>query len=279
MSVPATFSFFREAGEMPALGFGTSPMTGGMSAETVLAALKAGYRHIDTARKYGTESAVGEAMRASGLPRQDIFLTTKVSHENLRPADFAKSVEESLAALGVNYLDLLLVHWPNPAIALSATMTALADAKRCGLVRHIGVANFNISLLDEAVRLCPEPLVALQAEYHPYLDQSKLLAAVRRHELVFIAYCPLGRGRLFGDPVLAQIAAERGRTIAQVVLRWSLQQNVAPIPFSSKPQRIAENFMVFDFALSADDIARIGALKRANGRVANPLGRVSGGWD
>jgi len=279
MSVPATFSFSGETGEMPALGFGTSPMTGGMSAETVLAALKAGYRHIDTARKYGTESAVGEAMRASDLPRQDIFLTTKVSHENLRPADFAKSVDESLAALGVDYLDLLLVHWPNPAIALSETMTALADAKRRGLARHIGVANFNIALLDEAVRLCPEPLVALQAEYHPYLDQSKLLAAVRRHKLVFIAHCPLGRGRLFGDPVLAQIAGEHGRTVAQVALRWSLQQNVAPIPFSSKPQRIAENFMVFDFALSADDIARIAALKRANGRIANPVGRVPSGWD
>jgi len=279
MSVPATFSFSGETGEMPALGFGTSPMTGGMSAETVLAALKAGYRHIDTARKYGTESAVGEAMRASDLPRQDIFLTTKVSHENLRPADFAKSVDESLAALGVDYLDLLLVHWPNPAIALSETMPALADAKRRGLARHIGVANFNIALLDEAVRLCPEPLVALQAEYHPYLDQSKLLAAVRRHKLVFIAHCPLGRGRLFGDPVLAQIAGEHGRTVAQVALRWSLQQNVAPIPFSSKPQRIAENFMVFDFALSADDIARIAALKRANGRVANPVGRVPSGWD
>jgi len=279
MSVPATFSFSGETGEMPALGFGTSPMTGGMSAETVLAALKAGYRHIDTARKYGTESAVGEAMRASDLPRQDIFLTTKVSHENLRPADFAKSVDESLAALGVDYLDLLLVHWPNPAIALSETMPALADAKRRGLARHIGVANFNIALLDEAVRLCPEPLVALQAEYHPYLDQSKLLAAVRRHKLVFIAHCPLGRGRLFGDPVLAQIAGKHGRTVAQVALRWSLQQNVAPIPFSSKPQRIAENFMVFDFALSADDIARIAALKRANGRIANPVGRVPSGWD
>jgi len=279
MSVPATFSFSGETGEMPAVGFGTSPMTGAMSAETVLAALKAGYRHIDTARKYGTESAVGQAMRASGLPRQHIFLTTKVSHENLRPADFAKSVDESLAALGVDYLDLLLVHWPNPAIALSETMPALADAKRRGLARHIGVANFNIALLDEAVRLCPEPLVALQAEYHPYLDQSKLLAAVRRHKLVFIAYCPLGRGRLFGDPVLAQIAGEHGRTVAQVALRWLLQQNVAPIPFSSKPQRIAENLMVFDFALSADDIARIAALKRADGRIANPVGRVLGGWD
>jgi diketogulonate reductase-like aldo/keto reductase len=264
---------------MPALGFGTSPLTGGLSADTVLAALKAGYRHIDTARKYGTERAVGEAMRVSGVPRNDIFLTTKVSHENLRAGDFAKSVDESLAALGVDYVDLLLIHWPNPDIALSETMPALAKAKRQGLARHIGVANFNSALLEQAIKLCPEPLAALQAEYHPYLDQSKLLAAVRRHKLVFIAYCPLGRGRLFDDPVLAEIAGKRGRSVAQIALRWLLQQDVAAIPFSSKPQRIADNFNVFDFTLDVDEMKRIAALKRSDGRVANPAGRVPGGWD
>jgi len=264
---------------MPALGFGTSPITGGLSADTVLAALKAGYRHIDTARKYGTEPAVGEAMRAAGVPRTDIFLTTKVSHENLRAGDFARSVDESLAALKVDYVDLLLVHWPNPQIAHAETMPALAKAKRQGLARHIGVANFNIALLEQAIKLCPEPLVALQAEYHPFLDQAKLLAAVRRHRLVFIAYCPLGRGRLFGNPVLAEIAGKRGRGIAQIALRWLLQQNVAAIPFSSKPQRIADNFKVFDFTLDDDEMSRIAALKRADGRVANPAGRVPGGWD
>jgi diketogulonate reductase-like aldo/keto reductase len=264
---------------MPALGFGTSPLTGGLSADTVLAALKAGYRHIDTARKYGTERGVGEAMRVSGVPRNDIFLTTKVSHENLRAGDFAKSVDESLAALGVDYVDLLLIHWPNPDIALSETMPALAKAKRQGLARHIGVANFNSALLEQAIKLCPEPLAALQAEYHPYLDQSKLLAAVRRHKLVFIAYCPLGRGRLFGDPVLAEIAGKRGRSVAQIALRWLLQQDVAAIPFSSKPQRIADNFNVFDFTLDVDEMKRIAALKRSDGRVANPAGRVPGGWD
>jgi len=165
--------------KIPALGFGTSPMTGGLAPDTVVAALKAGYRHIDTAWKYGTERAVGEAMRAAGVPREDIFLTTKVSHEYLRAGDFAKSVDESLAALKVDYVDLLLVHWPNPEIPLSETMPALAKAKRQGQARHIGVANFNIALLDQAIRLCPEPLVALQAEYHPYLDQTKLLDAVR----------------------------------------------------------------------------------------------------
>lgn len=264
---------------IPALGFGTSPMTGGMSAESVLTALKAGYRHIDTGRKYGTEGAVGEAMRASGLKRDEIFLVTKVSHENLRPADFARSLDQSLAALKVDYLDLLMIHWPNPAISLSEAMPALAKAKRDGLTRHIGVANFNTTLLDEAVRLCPEPLSVLQAEYHPFLDQTKLLAGVRKHKLAFVAYCPLARGRLFDNAVLQGIAKTRGRSIAQVALRWLVQQNVAAIPFSSNPQRIADNFNVFDFELSDDEMARIAALKSAGLRIANPVERVTGGWD
>jgi diketogulonate reductase-like aldo/keto reductase len=279
MTVQPSLPFSQETGAIPALGFGTSPLTGGLSADTVVAALKAGYRHIDTARKYGTERAVGEALRLAGVPRKDIFLTTKVSHENLRGDDFAKSVDESLSVLGVDCVDLLLIHWPNPEISLSETMPALAKAKRQGLARHIGVANFNIALLDQAIALCPEPLVTLQAEYHPFLDQSKLMAAVRRHKLVYIAYCPLGRGRLFGDPVLADIARKRGRSIAQVALRWLLQQNVAAIPFSSKPERIADNFNVFDFTLTDDEMKRIAALKRSDGRVANPAGRVPGGWD
>jgi diketogulonate reductase-like aldo/keto reductase len=279
MTVPASLSFSRQAGSIPILGFGTSPMTGGLSAGTVAAALKAGYRHIDTGRKYGTEAAVGEAMRASGLKRENIFVTTKVSHENLRAGDFARSVDESLAALKLDYIDLLLVHWPNPEIALAETMLALARARQQGLARHIGVANFNIALLDQAIELCPEPLVALQAEYHPYLDQEKLLAATRQRGLVYIAYCPLGRGRLFDDPVLIDIAQARGRSVAQIALRWLIQQNVAAIPFSSNPQRIAGNFKVFDFTLDDDEMKRIAALKRSDGRVANPAGRVAGGWD
>jgi diketogulonate reductase-like aldo/keto reductase len=277
MTASPVFSAYGAA--IPALGFGTSPMTGGLDPATVVAALKAGYRHIDTAWKYRTERAVGEAMRASGLPRSDIFLTTKVSHEYLRADDFARSVDESLAALKVDYVDLLLVHWPNPDIPLSETMPALAKAKRQGLARHIGVANFNIALLDQALKLCPEPLVALQAEYHPYLDQTRLLNAVRQRGLVYIAYCPLGRGRLFSDPVLGEIAKARGKSIAQIALRWLFQQNVASIPRSSNPQRIADNSRIFDFTLSDDEMKRISALKRPNGRIANPVERVSGGWD
>ena len=279
MSASASLPFATESGAMPIMGFGTSPLTGGMTADAVLAALKTGYRHIDTGRKYGTEDSVGEAMRKSGVPRQDIFLVTKVSHENLRPKDFAKSVDDSLAALKVDYLDLLMIHWPNPAIPLSECMPALAKAKKDGKARHIGVANFNIALLDQAVALCPEPIVALQAEYHPDLDQSKLMGAVKRHKLAFVAYCPLARGRMFEDTVLASIAKAHGRSIAQIALRWLIQQNVVPIPFSQNPQRIADNFNVFDFELSDDEMARIAALKRPDGRIANPVERVTGGWD
>jgi diketogulonate reductase-like aldo/keto reductase len=279
MNASSTLPFSFEAGAIPVMGFGTSPLRGGMSADTVIAALKAGYRHIDTGRKYGTEEDVGAGIRASGVPRAKIFLTTKVSHEQLKPDDFARSVDASLAALKVDYIDLLLIHWPSPDIDMKVTMPALAKAKREGKARHIGVANFTTRLLDEAVAACPEPLVALQAEYHPYLDQTKLLAAVRRHKLAFIAYCPLGRGKLIDDPVLHDIAKTRRRTFAQIALRWLMQQGVAPIPFSSNPQRIVDNFNVFDFELSDEEMARISALKRLDGRVANPAGRVPGGWD
>ncbi len=263
---------------IPAIGFGTSGM-GDVRAEHVATALKAGYRHIDTAWKYGTERAVGEGMRASGIPRHEVFLCTKVSHEYLHADDFARSVDESLKSLGVDYVNLLLVHWPEKNTPLAETMGALAKAKREGLTRHIGVANFNIAMLDGAIRLCPEPLVTLQAECHPYLDQSKVIEACRRRGLVLTAYCPLARGRLKGDPVLADVARRTGKTFAQVALRWLMQQKIiAAIPRSSNPARIAENLDVFDFELSDDDMRRIGALKRPDGRIANPAGRAPV-WD
>jgi diketogulonate reductase-like aldo/keto reductase len=274
---PAIPQLSAHGAEIPAIGFGTSALTGN-AAQVIAAALEAGYRHIDTAWKYGSERAVGQALHVSGIPRGEIFLTTKVSHEYLRADDFARSVDESLNTLGVDYVDLLLVHWPNPEIPLAETMGALALAKRQGFTRHIGVANFNIALLHQATQLCPEPLAALQAEYHPYLDQSKLLAACRQRGLIFTAFCPLARGRLLNDPVLGEIARHHGRTIAQVALRWLLQQNVAAIPRSSNPQRIVENLAVCDFVLTDNEMRRIAALKKPDGRIANPVGRVSG-WD
>jgi diketogulonate reductase-like aldo/keto reductase len=264
--------------QIPVIGFGTSQL--GNCGEVVAAALKLGYRHIDTAWKYGTEEGVGQGLRASGVPRKDIFLCTKVSHEYLRAADFARSVEQSLKRLQTDYVDLLHVHWPSTdGIPLAETMGALAKAKREGKARHIGVANFNIAMTGEAMRLCPEPLVTLQAEYHPYLDQSKVLAFCRRAGLIFTAYCPLGRGRLFKDPVIAEIARAKGRTVAQVALRWLVQQgNIAPIPRSSNPQHMAESLEVFDFTLTDDEMKRISALKRPDGRIANPAGRAPA-WD
>jgi len=277
MPPPAIPKLSARGAEIPAVGFGTSSL--GNCGEIIAHALKAGYRHIDTAWKYGTERGVGEGMRASGVPRSEIFLTTKVTHEYLRADDFARSVDESLKNLGVDYVDLLLVHWPNPEIPLSEPMPALAKAKRQGLARHIGVANFTIALLDEAIRLCPEPLVNLQAEYHPHLDQTKLLEACRRRGLIFTAYCPLGRGRLLRDPVLADIAARKGRPLAQIALRWLVQQgNIIPIPRSSNPKRMAENLAIFDFALTDEEMKRISALKRPDGRIADPVGRAPA-WD
>jgi 2,5-diketo-D-gluconate reductase B len=264
--------------QIPAIGIGTSGL-GTVRAEHIATALQAGYRHIDTARKYGTEPAVGDGIRASGVPRGEIFVCTKVSHENLHAADFGRSTDESLKALGLDYVDLLLVHWPEKNTPLAETMAALAKAKRDGRTRNVGVANFNIAMLDEAIRLCPEPLVTLQVECHPYLDQSKVIAACRARGLVLTAYCPLARGRIKGDTILTDIGQRHGKTGAQVALRWLMQQDViAAIPRSSNAARIAENIDLFDFNLDEDDMRRIGALKRPDGRTANPIGRAPV-WD
>ena len=264
--------------QVPAIGFGTSQL--GDCAEIVSNALKLGYRHIDTAWKYGSEKGVGEGIRDSHVPREQMLLVTKVSHEYLRAADFARSVDESLRNLQVDYIDLLHVHWPTiDNIPLKETMGALAKAKRDGKTRHIGVANFNIALVQHAIRACPEKLCTLQAEYHPYLDQSRVLAACRHLRLVFTAYCPLARGRVFNDPVLKELAEKKERTLAQIVLRWLMQQgNIAAIPRSANPKHMVESLKVFDFELTAEEMGRIGALKRPDGRIANPKGRAPP-WD
>ena len=263
---------------MPTIGFGTSQL--GNCGEIVAQALKLGYRNIDTAWKYGTEQGVGEGIKASGVARKDIFLVTKVSHEYLKADAFAKSVEESLERLQTDYVDLLFVHWPAiDGTPLAETMGALAKAKRAGKARHIGVANFNIAMVEDAMRLCPEPLSVLQAEYHPYLDQSKVLAFCRKAGLIFMAYCPLGRGRLFKDPVLAEIAQAKGKTLAQVALRWQTQQGgIVPIPRSANPHHMSESLQVFDFTLSDAEMKRIHSLARPDGRIANPAGRAPK-WD
>ena len=263
---------------VPMIGFGTSQL--GDCAGIVAAALEVGYRHIDTAWKYGSEEGVGEGVKRSGIARSRLFITTKVSHEYLRAADFARSLQQSLTRLKTDFVDQLLVHWPSTdGIPLAETMGALAQAKREGKARYVGVANFNIALTREAIALCPEPLSTLQVEYHPYLDQAKVLAFCRDAGLILMAYCPLGRGRLFKDPVLADIARARGKTLAQIALRWLVQQGgIVPIPRSSSPAHMAESLEIFDFELSRDEMERIFALKRPDGRIADPVGRAPA-WD
>lgn len=264
---------------VPAIGFGTAQL--GDCGEIVAKAIGLGYRHIDTAWKYGSEAGVGDGVKRSGIARGDLFVTTKVSHEYLRAEDFARSLDQSLSRLQMDYVDQLLVHWPSTdGIPLAETMGALARAKQSGKARYIGVANFNIALMEEARALCPERLDTLQAEYHPYLAQTKVLDYCQQHGLHFMAYCPLARGRLFGDPVLAQMAAARGKTLAQVALRWLVQQRgfIVPIPRSGNPAHIAESLDIFDFELTSDEMHRIFALCRPDGRIANPKGRAPA-WD
>lgn len=260
---------------IPAIGYGTGGMVHHTTVEAVLKALESGYRHIDTARKYGSEENVGEALRASGLPRDDVFVTTKVSHENLAPADFERSTTASLKALGIDRVDLLMVHWPLPTMDLAATIGALAQMKQRGLARHIGVANFNLTLLEQAIRLSPEPLTALQAEFHPLLDQSRMIAACRQRGLAFIGYCPLARGRVLDEPTLTEIAAAHGRSVAQVTLRWLTDhEGVCAIPSSSNSERVTANFDIFDFVLTPEERQRIDGLAKPDGRLVNPQGRA-----
>jgi 2,5-diketo-D-gluconate reductase B len=255
---------------IPALGCGTWQLRGELCAEIVAEALRVGFRHVDTAQGYGNEAAVGDGLHASGVPRKDVFITTKVQPQLISDGPLQKSVEESLERLRIDRIDLLLLDWPNPAIPLGESVRALGDAKRRGLTRHIGVSNFTVAKLDEAMRLTTEPIVTNQVEYHPYLDQSKVLAANRRHKLATTAYCPIALGRVVGDPVLGAIGEAHGKTTAQVALRWLLQQgDVIAIPKTATAKRLEENVAVFDFQLTAAEMDRISLLGRPGPHLVN----------
>jgi diketogulonate reductase-like aldo/keto reductase len=255
---------------IPIVGFGTMRLKDDAGAQAILSAIRAGYRHLDTAAYYGNEREVGEAMRASGVRREDIFLTTKVRDNNLKADDFARSLDNSLKLLDVPQVDLLLIHWPNPNVPMAESIGALNKAKRDGLAKHIGVANYTVALLREANAATNEPLVTNQIEVHPFLDQTKVIDATRGHGMSVTAYCPIARGRVPGNPVLEKIGAAHGKTASQVSLRWLVQQGLIVIPGSGKAERQKENFEVLDFALSDAEMAEIAALKRPDGRVVNP---------
>ncbi len=278
MQTAVGFSLSAHGAKMPAIGFGTMELPE-RPAELVAAAIHAGYRHIDTARKYGTEAHVGEGIRASRIARQDLFVTTKVTELDANEAEFMRSVETSLSTLRLDYVDLLLIHWPQPKVPFSETLGALARAKRLGLARHIGVSNFTLAMLDEAVSVCPEPLITNQVEYHAYLPQDRMLAALKKHGMILTAYCPLARGKLFDDPVLNEIAEAHGKTAAQIALRWLIQQPmVAAVPRALSESHIEENLNVFDFTLSEEEMQRIFTLRKKRLRIADPPERAPK-WD
>src|SRR4030088_1381237 len=246
--------------KIPAIGLGTWELRGRSCARLVEQALKLGYRHIDTAQVYENEREVGEGLRASRVRRDDVFVTTKVWTTHFAPNDLERSTKESLTKLRLSEVALLLLHWPNPHVPLAETLGALAHVKKLGMVRHIGVSNFTVALIEEAVAACPEPLACDQVEYHPYLHQTKAPGAGARHGMAFVAYSPVAKGRIRSDPTLARIGRTYRKTAAQICLRWLVQQNVSAIPRTSKIERLSENIEVFDFALSDDEVQQIAHL-------------------
>jgi 2,5-diketo-D-gluconate reductase B len=257
--------------DIPVIGFGTWRLTGEACAQAVAEAIRIGYRHIDTAAAYRNEDRVGEGIRAAGVPREELFITTKVAPEDLDDASFEASVERSLSDIGVDQVDLVLIHWPSKVLSVAETVVTLNEVRRRGWTRHIGLSNFTAGLLAQAWDATDAPLVTNQCEYHPYLDQDTLRAAVAARGMAFTAYCPLGRAAVLTDPVIVRIAERHGRTPAQVVLRWDVQQDgVITIPKSAHLDRIRGNFDIFDFSLSVDEMAAISALSKTHRyRVAN----------
>jgi 2,5-diketo-D-gluconate reductase B len=262
---------------IPAIGLGTWDLRERTCVRMVEQALRLGYRMIDTAEMYGNEREVGEGIRASGIPRAQVFVTTKVWPDHLAPREFERATKESLAKLKLSEVDLLLIHWPNPRIPLADTIGALCRMKREGFARHIGVSNFTVELLEQAMKLSTEPLVTDQFEWHPFIDQTKVVEACRRHGLSVTAYSPLARGRVLSDKTLQRIGAQHGKTAAQVGLRWLVQRGAIVIPRSSRPEGLAANFSIFDFELTSAEMMEIARLSHPRGRIVDWSGAP--GWD
>jgi 2,5-diketo-D-gluconate reductase B len=255
--------------KIPAIGLGTWELRGRTCARLVEQALRLGYRHIDTAQAYENEREVGEGLRTSGTRRDDVFVTTKIWTTHFAPNDLERSTKESLAKLRLSEVDLLLLHWPNPHVPLAETLGALAHVKKLGMARHIGVSNFTVALIEEAVAVCPEPLVCDQVEYHPYLDQTKVKEGCARHGMAVVAYSPVAKGRIKNDQTLTQIGHTHGKTAAQVCLRWLVQQGVSAIPRTLRIERLSENIDIFDFALSGEEMRLISQMGSAQGRLTD----------
>ncbi len=264
--------------EIPALGLGTSGLHSDVARRMVSYALVIGYRHIDTAQSYGNEAEIGDAISVSSVPRQEIWLTTKVLRDRFRDGDLQRSVEESVRKLRTEP-DLLLLHWPNPRVPLEETIGALNDVKRKGLTNHIGVSNFTVALIQQALSLTKEPMVVNQVEYHPYLSQRTVLETLRANDMAMIAYSPLARGRVFRDRTLQSIGDGYGKNAGQVALRWLLQQDgVTAIPRSSREAHIEANLEIFDFELTDSEMEQISARTSPYGRLSDSF-RYGPAWD
>jgi 2,5-diketo-D-gluconate reductase B len=246
---------------VPKLGFGTWQITGRDCAEGVLDALEIGYRHIDTARAYGNEREVGAGIRAGGVSREELFLTTKIWVDDLEATRVRASAEASLRDLATDYVDLLLVHWPNPAVPLERTLEAMVELRERGLTRELGVSNFPPRLLRQALELAP--VFCDQVEFHPFLEQDELLEIAAERDVMITAYSPLAQGKVFGDPTLARIAQEHGTSEAQVALRWLIDHpRVSAIPKSASHANRVANLEALELELSERERAAIDALPK-----------------
>lgn len=266
--------------QIPALGFGTFRMSEAEVSEVLPEALKLGFRHVDTAQIYGNEAAVGASIKASGVPRDDIFLTTKVWVSQFAAKDFLPSVEESLARLGTDRVDLLLLHWPHGNDTPHAVqIEELNKARDKGMTRHIGISNYSTAEMREAARVSAAPLATNQVEYHPYLSQKAVLATCRELGMALTAYYVMADGKVPTDPLLSEIGVVHGKTAAQVALRWAIQQHdVIALSKTAKVHRLAENFAVFDFALSEAEMTAIHGLAKPDGRLISPA-HLAPQWD
>ncbi len=256
---------------MPALGFGTWKLTGEDAVNSVDFALREGYRHIDTAQIYENEAEVGKGIKKSGVVRDQIFLTTKVWRNHFADKSVMESIDESLKKLQTDYIDLLLVHWPFPETPIAQMVEGVLKAQEAGKAKRIGVSNFTVAQMAEAMKVSGGKICNNQVEYHPYLTQKPVLDYVRQNNMVLTAYSPVARGKAIKDAAIREIGLKYGKNAAQVTLRWFIQQdNVAAIPKSATPENIKSNFDIFDFELSAEDMKTIHALASSDGRQVSP---------